>query len=100
MLGAGNVTSIPVLDVLYELLAHNRVALLKLNPTQDALKPAFEHALAPLIEPGLVRIVSGDGRWGVSHEAQGLLARAHHGLRGDLQCDRVGHRRRRRPPPP
>lgn len=64
VLGAGNVTSIPVLDVLYELLAHNRVALLKLNPTQDALKPAFEHALAPLIEPGLVRIVSGDGAVG------------------------------------
>src|SRR5690606_32594995 len=28
VLGAGNVTSIPVLDVLYELLAHNRVSLL------------------------------------------------------------------------
>jgi hypothetical protein len=36
VLGAGNVTSIPVLDVLYELLAHNRTALLKVNPTQDS----------------------------------------------------------------
>ena len=61
MLGAGNVTSIPVLDVLYELLAHNRVALLKVNPTQDALVPVFERALAPLIEPGFVRIVRGGG---------------------------------------
>jgi acyl-CoA reductase-like NAD-dependent aldehyde dehydrogenase len=59
VLGAGNVSSIPVLDVLYELLAHNRVALLKLNPTQDALLPMFERALAPLIEPGFVRIVRG-----------------------------------------
>ncbi|MGC5172295.1 aldehyde dehydrogenase family protein [Microbacterium sp. DT81.1] len=59
VLGAGNVTSIPVLDVLYELLANNRVALLKLNPTMDPLIPVFERALAPLIEPGLVRIVSG-----------------------------------------
>lgn len=64
VLGAGNITSIPVLDVLYELLAHNRVVLLKLNPTQDALKPVYEYALAPLIEPGFLRIVSGDGKVG------------------------------------
>ncbi|WP_137846262.1 aldehyde dehydrogenase family protein [Microbacterium sp. 2FI] len=64
VLGAGNVTSIPILDVLYELLAHNRVALLKVNPTQDALVPAFERALAPLIEPGFVRIVRGGGEVG------------------------------------
>jgi aldehyde dehydrogenase (NAD(P)+) len=61
VLGAGNVTSIPVLDVLYELLAHNRVAILKVNPTQDALVPVFERALAPLIEPGFLRIVTGGG---------------------------------------
>ncbi|WP_309127404.1 aldehyde dehydrogenase family protein [Microbacterium sp.] len=59
VLGAGNITSIPVLDVMYELLAHNRVALLKVNPTQDALVPVFERALAPLIEPGFLRIVRG-----------------------------------------
>lgn len=64
VLGAGNITSIPVLDVLYELLAHNRVTLLKLNPTQDALKTVFERALAPLIEPGFVRVASGDGTIG------------------------------------
>lgn len=61
VLGAGNVTSIPVLDVLYELLAHNRVAILKVNPTQDAIVPVFERALAPLIEPGFLRIVRGAG---------------------------------------
>lgn len=59
VLGAGNVTSIPVLDVLYGLLAHNRTALLKVNPTQDALVPIYKRAFAPLIEPGLVRIVRG-----------------------------------------
>ncbi|GAA2860705.1 aldehyde dehydrogenase family protein [Microbacterium arabinogalactanolyticum] len=59
VLGAGNITSIPVLDVMYELLAHNRVALLKVNPTQDALIPVYERALAPLIEPGFLRIVRG-----------------------------------------
>ncbi|WP_404430498.1 aldehyde dehydrogenase family protein [Microbacterium lacus] len=61
VLGAGNVSAIPVLDVLYELMASNRVVLLKVNPTQDALLPVFERALAPLIEPGFVRIVRGAG---------------------------------------
>ena len=59
VLGAGNITSIPVLDVMYELIAHNRTALLKVNPTQDALVPVYKRALAPLIEPGLLRIVRG-----------------------------------------
>ncbi|KAA9130352.1 aldehyde dehydrogenase family protein [Microbacterium caowuchunii] len=66
VLGAGNITSIPVLDVLYELLAENRVVLLKVNPTQDLLVPIFERALAPLIEPGLLRIVRGDGEVGAA----------------------------------
>ncbi|WP_337002618.1 MULTISPECIES: aldehyde dehydrogenase family protein [unclassified Microbacterium] len=64
VLGAGNVTSIPVLDVLYELLAHNRTALLKVNPTQDALVPVYKRALAPLIEPGFLRIVRGGAATG------------------------------------
>lgn len=75
VLGAGNITSIPLLDVLYELLAHNRTALLKVNPTQDALVPVYKRAFAPLIEPGLLRIVRGGpevgayltGHAGLSH---------------------------------
>jgi acyl-CoA reductase-like NAD-dependent aldehyde dehydrogenase len=61
VLGAGNVTSIPFLDVLYELLAQGRVALLKVNPTQDALIPVFERALAPLVSRGFVEVVRGGG---------------------------------------
>lgn len=61
VLGAGNITSIPYLDVLYELMAWGRVAILKLNPTQNALVGVFERALAPLIEPGFLRIVTGGG---------------------------------------
>ncbi len=64
VLGAGNITSIPYLDVLYELMAFNRVSILKVNPTQDALVPVFERALAPLIEPGFLRIVRGGGEVG------------------------------------
>ena len=59
VLGAGNITSIPVLDVLYELLSANRTALLKVNPTQDPLVPIFKRAFAALIEPGFLRIVRG-----------------------------------------
>lgn len=77
VLGAGNVTSIPVLDVLYELLAHNRTALLKVNPTQDVLVPIFEHALAPLIEPGFLRIVRGAGETGAYLTAHKKLLHVH-----------------------
>ncbi|MFF4353874.1 aldehyde dehydrogenase family protein [Streptomyces sp. NPDC001530] len=59
VLGAGNITSIPVLDVLYELYAHNRVVVLKLNPVMDGLYDVFGKVLEPLVELGAVRIVTG-----------------------------------------
>ena len=77
VLGAGNVTSIPVLDVLYELLAHNRVAILKINPTQDALLSVFQRALAPLIEPGFLRIVTGGGVVGAALTKNPRVAHVH-----------------------
>ncbi|PKI89895.1 aldehyde dehydrogenase [Actinomycetales bacterium SN12] len=77
VLGAGNITSIPVLDVLYELLAHNRVVLLKVNPTQDALVPVYERALAPLIAPGFLRIVRGGPEVGSYLTAHRDLAHVH-----------------------
>lgn len=77
VLGAGNVTSIPFLDVLYELLAFNRVAILKVNPTQDALVPVFERALAPLIEPGFLRIVRGGGEVGAYLTRHPLVDHVH-----------------------
>ncbi|MGW1104483.1 aldehyde dehydrogenase family protein [Streptomyces sp. NPDC002540] len=61
VLGAGNVTSIAPLDVLYELIAHNRVVVLKLNPVLGDLEPVYRRALAPLLEHGVLRIVSGGG---------------------------------------
>ncbi|MYY13870.1 aldehyde dehydrogenase family protein [Streptomyces sp. SID4919] len=59
VLGAGNITSIPVLDVLYELYAHNRVVVLKLNPVTDGLLTVFRAVLAPLIDVGAVRVLTG-----------------------------------------
>jgi acyl-CoA reductase-like NAD-dependent aldehyde dehydrogenase len=64
VMGAGNISSIAPLDVLYELFAHNRVVLLKLNPIMDPLLEVYEAALAPFVERGLVRIVTGDGTVG------------------------------------
>lgn len=77
VLGAGNITSIPVLDVLYELLAHNRTALLKVNPTQDALVPVYKRAFAPLIALGLLRIVRGGPAVGVYLTGHADLAHVH-----------------------
>lgn len=64
VLGAGNISSIPPLDVLYELLADNRASVLKLNPITDELLPVFERAFAPLIEAGVLRIVTGGAEAG------------------------------------
>ena len=71
VLGAGNITSIAPLDVLYELVANNRVALLKLNPTLAGMEKVYAKALAPLIQLGVLRIVQGGGAVGgylVHHE--------------------------------
>jgi acyl-CoA reductase-like NAD-dependent aldehyde dehydrogenase len=77
VLGAGNVTAIPVLDVLYELLASNRTVLLKVNPTQDPLVPIYKRALAPLIEPGFLRVVRGGPRVGAYLTGHPDLAHVH-----------------------
>lgn len=59
VLGAGNISSIGPLDVLYELVAFNRASMLKLNPTFAGLSDTYEKALAPLIEADVLRIVNG-----------------------------------------
>ncbi|MFF0613718.1 aldehyde dehydrogenase family protein [Nocardia tengchongensis] len=74
VLGAGNIFSIAPLDTVYELFAHNRVVLLKLNPITDPLLPVFEKIFARFIELGLVAIVSGGtdvGQAAVTHPGIG-----------------------------
>ncbi len=66
VLGAGNIASIAPLDTLYELFAHNRVVLLKLNPVMEQLLPVFTKVFAPFIDRDLVRIVSGDAELGAA----------------------------------
>ncbi|MBN9634817.1 MAG: aldehyde dehydrogenase [Actinobacteria bacterium] len=72
VLGAGNITSIAPLDTVYELIAHNRVVALKLNPVTDPLLPVLTKVLAPFIALGAVRILTGGadvGTYLVQHDA-------------------------------
>lgn len=64
VLGAGNVASLGPRDVLTKLFAEGKVVVLKANPVNDYLVPYWERALAALIEPGYLRIVSGGAQVG------------------------------------
>ena len=59
VLGAGNIASIPPLDVLYALYAHGSAVMLKLNPVNAYLAPVFARIFASLIDEGFVRIAEG-----------------------------------------
>lgn len=59
VLGAGNVSSIPVTDAISKIFQEGHVVLLKMNPVNEYLGPIFERLFARLIESGLVRIVYG-----------------------------------------
>lgn len=70
VLGAGNVSAIAPLDVLDQLVAHNRASILKVSPVLAALLPVYQRALAPLIAEDLVWLVEGDaevGTWLARH---------------------------------
>ena len=76
VLGAGNIASIPAMDVMYKLLAENEVAVLKMNPVNEYLGPLFEEVFVDLIEDGFLRIV-----YGGAEEGDYL---AHHDLVGSI----------------
>jgi len=59
VLGAGNVASIPALDLLHECFVLGRACVLKMSPVNAYLGPAFEHIFAPIIELGGLGIVYG-----------------------------------------
>ena len=70
VLGAGNITSIAPLDAFYELFAHNRVVALKLNPIMDPMLGVMTTVLAPLIDAGALRLLTGaaeEGTYLVQH---------------------------------
>lgn len=59
VLGAGNVTGLAAADVICQIFEHGRAALLKLHPLHAPLEPVLNRALEPLIEAGLLAIVTG-----------------------------------------
>ena len=60
VLGAGNVSSIPVLDALFHMIAYKSVIYLKLNPVNDYLLPIFTQIFEPFITRGFMVISEGD----------------------------------------
>ncbi len=59
VLGAGNVSSIGPMDILYKLFVENQVVLLKMNPVNAYLGPLIEESFRALIDPGFLRVVYG-----------------------------------------
>ncbi|NEW44367.1 aldehyde dehydrogenase family protein [Nocardia cyriacigeorgica] len=105
VLGAGNIMSIAPLDTLYELYANNRVVALKLNPITDPLYTVFEMIFAPLIELGVLRILTGgaaEGGYlvrhsGVAHVHMTGSALTHDAIVWGTGPDAVERRHDRRP---
>ena len=64
VLGAGNIASIPPLDVLYKLFAEGRVCLLKMNPVNEYLGPIFEDIFAEMVAAAFVRFAYGGSEVG------------------------------------
>ena len=60
VLGAGNFSSIPYLDVIYHLITRKSVILLKLNPVNEYLKPVFEKVFQSFIERGYIIVTTGN----------------------------------------
>lgn len=59
VLGAGNVSSIAPMDVLYKLFVENEVCVLKMNPVNEVGGPFLEKAFAALIDGGYLAVVYG-----------------------------------------
>ncbi len=59
VLGAGNVNSIAPLDMLYRLIAHGQVVILKMNPVNDYLGPILEKIFEPFVTAGYVQFAYG-----------------------------------------
>jgi aldehyde dehydrogenase (NAD(P)+) len=64
VLGAGNVASIPPMDVLYKMFVDGNVVILKMNPVNEYLGPILERAFKPLVDKGYLAIVYGGGEVG------------------------------------
>lgn len=72
VLGAGNQSSIPVLDAIHKLFVDNQVVVLKMNPVNEYLGPLFRRIFQPLVDQGWLEVVYGGAEQGAHlcrHEA-------------------------------
>ena len=77
VLGAGNIDSILVFDLLDQMLRHKRVVVLKFNPVNAAIRGPMERAFAPLIDAGFLGFVEGDGAVGAELSVHPRVAAVH-----------------------
>lgn len=71
VLGAGNILSIPAMDVITKMFNEGKVCLLKMNPVNAYAGPFMEEAFASAIDRGFLAIVYGgaeEGRYLVYHD--------------------------------
>ena len=60
ILGAGNVSCIPLLDAIYHLVAKRSVVYIKLNPVNEYLLPVYEKVFNNFISSGYMVITKGN----------------------------------------
>ncbi|MGB5657094.1 MAG: aldehyde dehydrogenase family protein, partial [Acidimicrobiia bacterium] len=77
VLGAGNIASIPALDVITELFTHGSVVALKFNPVNAYLGAFFEVIFGALIDGGFVRLLYGGVDEGIYLTRHTLVDRIH-----------------------
>ena len=59
ILAAGNHLCVAVRDILDQLLVHNNLVIIKMNPCNDWTGPQLQAILAPLVDRGFLHIVYG-----------------------------------------
>ncbi|RZV46465.1 MAG: aldehyde dehydrogenase family protein [Acidimicrobiia bacterium] len=77
ILGAGNISSIPVLDILTKMFIEGQVAIVKMNPINDYLGAVFEEVCRDLIDAGFLRFVYGGGDVGAYLTSHHLVDTLH-----------------------
>lgn len=77
VLGAGNIDSILIFDLLDQMIRFNRVAVLKFNPVNAAIRGPMEQALAPLISAGYLALIEGDAQVGAELSVHPLVDHIH-----------------------
>ena len=70
VLGAGNIDSIPPLDVLHKLIDDGQVVLLKTNPVNEFIAPIMEDIFREFVDEGFLHVATGGadvGAWLTRH---------------------------------